>query len=84
MQYYIQNKDRGYLGNAIIFWAKDRRGYTADLNKAHVFTKEEAEQICNRNPEKNKAWNVDYINNNKGIQKIVDSQYLDESEIETF
>ena len=81
MEYYIQNKNAGYLGNAIIFWAKGRNGYTADLNNAEKFTKEQAENICKGNPEKNKAWSVDYIDNNKGIQQIVDSQYLDSSNI---
>jgi hypothetical protein len=76
MEYYIQNTNAGYLGNAIIFWAKGRNGYTADLNNSHKFTEEEAEDICKGDPEKNKAWAVDYIDNNKGIQRIVDSQYL--------
>lgn len=84
MAYYIQNKAAGYLGNAIIFWAKDRAGYTSDLNKSHKFTEEEAKQICNGNPEKNKAWPVDYIDNNEGIQRIVDSQYLDPINIKDF
>lgn len=83
-QYYIQNKDAGYLGNAIIFWAKESRGYTANINNAEIFSEEEARKICNANPEKNKAWDVDYIENNQGIQKIVDSQYLDYSQIKSF
>ncbi len=81
MEYYIQNTNVGYLGNAIIFWAKGRNGYTADLNNSHKFTEEEAKQICNGNPEKNKAWAVDYIDNNKGIQRVTDSQYLDSNNI---
>ena len=77
MKYYIQNADAGYLGNAIMFWAKGRNGYTADLDNSEQFTEEEAKRICLGNPEKNKAWGVGYIDTNKGIQRIVDSQYLD-------
>ena len=81
MEYYIQNTNAVYLGNAIIFWAKGRNGYTADLNNSHRFTEEEAKKICEGNPEKNKAWAVDYIDTNKGNQRVTDSQYLDSSNI---
>ncbi len=84
MKYYIQNKDAGYLGNAIIFWAKDSCGYTANLNNAEQFSEEDAKNICLGNPDKNKAWAVDYIDNNDGIQRIVDSQYLDSDNIKKF
>jgi len=84
MKYYIQNKNAGYLGNAIIFWAIDSHGYTGDLNKSHQFTEIEAKEICLGNPEKNKAWPVDYIDSNEGVQKIVDSQYLDQNNIKQF
>lgn len=84
MNYYIQNKNAGYLGNAILFWAKDNCGYTADLNNSRIFTEEEAKQLCNDNPYKNKAWAVEYIDNNRGIQRIVDSQYLDSKNIVDF
>ena len=75
--YYIQNQNASYLGNAPIFWGLNRRSYTADLNKAHKFTEEEAKEVCLGNPEKNKAWPVDYIDNSEGIQKIIDSQYME-------
>ena len=84
MNYYIQNKEAGYLGNAIIFWAKDSNGYTANLNNSEIFSEEEAKKICLHNPVKNKAWSVEYIDNNYGIQRIIDSQYLDSSQIEIF
>lgn len=84
MKYYIQNKNAGYLGNAILFWAKGRNGYTADLDNSEIFTEEEAKDICNGNPDKNKAWPIDYIDTNKGIQRIVDSQYLKSENIKTF
>ncbi len=84
MKYYIQNKEAGYLGNAIVFWAKERRGYTSDLNNSHQFTEEEAKRICLGNPSKNKAWPVDYIDNNEGIKRVVDCQYLEDKNIVKF
>lgn len=75
--YYIQNKHAGYIGNAPLFWALNRYGYTSNLDKAHKFTEEEAKEICLGNPEKNKAWSVDYIDNSVGIQRIIDSQYME-------
>lgn len=75
-KYYIQNRDAGFLGNAIMFWKKGCCGYTADLDNAELFSEKEAEQICKANPKKNIAWQVEYIDNNKGIQRIVDSQYV--------
>lgn len=77
MKYYIQNTNAGYLGNAMVFWAKGRNGYTANLDNAEQFSEEEAKRICNGNPIKNKAYAVDYIDSNKGIQRIVDVQYVD-------
>jgi hypothetical protein len=79
--YYIQNKAAGYIGNAIVFWAQDRRGYTSNLDKAHQFTAEEAKVICLGNPEKNKAWPVTLIDTNEGTYRVVDSQYLDSDNI---
>ena len=76
MKYYIQNKKAGYLGNAILFWAKGRNGYTANLDNSEIFEEEEAREICLGNPVKNVAWSVDYIDNNRGIQRIIDSQYI--------
>jgi len=84
MKYYIQNTERGYLGNAMIFWALNSRGYTANLDKCQQYTEEEAKKICLGNPEKNKAWPVDYIDNSLGIQRIVDSQYLEYNNIVLF
>jgi hypothetical protein len=40
--YYIQN---GYVGNAILWWGIDSRGYTTDINKAGKYTKEETLEI---------------------------------------
>lgn len=37
MKYYIQNRNAGFLGNAIMFWRKGSCGYTADINEAEIF-----------------------------------------------
>ena len=40
-KYYLQDS-RSVVGNFLLFWAKDRRGYTTDIDKAHEFTLAEA------------------------------------------
>ena len=42
--YYVQDS-RSYSGNCILWWAKDHAGYTCDLDKAHIFTREEVSRI---------------------------------------
>lgn len=81
-QYYIQNTEAGYLGNAPIFWALDRRGYTAYLERCHKFTYDEAKRICLNNPSKNKAWECDYIDTK--AFSVVDCQYIESEEIVVF
>ena len=72
--YYIQND--GYLGNALIWWGEESRGYTCDISKAGKYTKEQAKNICKR-PE-DTAWECDYIDNLEIAKKvIVDAQYVD-------
>lgn len=74
--YYIRNE--GYIGNALIWWAKDSKGYTSDINKAGKYTEEQARNICKR-PE-DTAYECDYIDNLTEAHKlIVDSQYVDNS-----
>jgi hypothetical protein len=84
MKYYIQNKDAGYLGNSIVFWGKNRRGYTANLDKAGQYSLEEAKEICQGNPDKNKAWSVNYIDENEGNSRVTDSQHLEQKNIVNF
>jgi hypothetical protein len=75
--YYIRNE--GYLGNALIWWARGRNGYTCDIDNAHKFTKEEAERICERHQDT--AYKCEYIDGLDSAKKtIIDSQYVDEEE----
>jgi hypothetical protein len=39
--FYLQDS-RSYVGNDVLWWAKDGKGYTTDLSKAEVYTKEDA------------------------------------------
>jgi hypothetical protein len=84
MEYYIQNTNAGYLGNSIFFWALNSNGYTAKLENAQKYRYEEAKKICEGNPHKNKAWEVEYIENNKGTARVTDSQYLEKDKIVVF
>ena len=70
--YYIQN---GYVGNAILWWGIDSKGYTTDFTKAGKYTKEQAEGIIKR--PQDRAWPCSYVDTNEEAKKlIVDGQYL--------
>jgi hypothetical protein len=42
--YYMINR-QGFTGNCVVFWAKDHKGYTTDIEKAHEFSESEARSI---------------------------------------
>jgi uncharacterized coiled-coil protein SlyX len=46
-KFYLQNS-QGTVGNEMMWWGLDGRGYTTNLNKAHLFTEDEAltQQRC--------------------------------------
>ena len=72
-QYYLQD-NRQYVGNDVLWWAKDRCGYTTDISKAHVFTKEEAVKQ-NHCRETDIPWPKEYIDGK--TRPAVDMQYID-------
>ena len=41
MKYYLQDS-RTTVGNFLLFWKQDHKGYTTDISQAHEFTLEEA------------------------------------------
>lgn len=43
-QFYLQDS-RGYVGNDVLWWAKDGNGYTTDLSKAGVDSQEAAQRM---------------------------------------
>ena len=73
--YYLQD-NRSYVGNDMLWWAKDGRGYTTDLSKAHVYTKEEAVKQ-NQSRETDIPWPKEYID--ERIRPAVDMQYCDKT-----
>lgn len=78
--YYVQN---GYVGNAMMWWALDSKGYTTDITKAHKFTYDEAFSILKSNEKDNrrneKVWCCDFIDNSEKAKKlIIDMQYLED------
>ena len=70
-EFYVQDK-RSYVGNDILFWA-DGGGYTTDVSKAEVFTKERAIQL-NKSRSTDIPWPKDYIDGK--TRPAVDMQYI--------
>ncbi|WP_312462334.1 hypothetical protein [Comamonas sp.] len=71
--WYLQDT-RGYVGNDVVWWAKDGKGYTTDVRKAHVYGRDEALKLqaargCDR------AWPKAYIDGK--TRPAVDMQYID-------
>jgi hypothetical protein len=71
--YYIQDK-RQYVGNCLLWWGKDRRGYTCDIDRAGVYTREEAFGQ-NSSRETDIPWPKEYID--KRLSRMADAQRLD-------
>ena len=72
MEYYLRNVHAGYLGNAPIWWAIDGKGYTAYLEKAHRFSKEDAESFQREDKHKWEIYPCDFIDHN--AHKVFDAQ----------
>lgn len=73
--YYIQTE--GYVGNAMIWWRPEHRGYTPNINEAGKYSTDEAMKIC-ENSDKSRAWPCEYIDSHPTAKKlIVDMQHID-------
>jgi hypothetical protein len=70
--FYIQDS-RSYVGNDALWWGKNNAEYVTDLDKAEVYTREEAIDIC-KNRDTDIPWPFDYINSIS--RRAVDMQYL--------
>lgn len=60
-KYYLQDKSY-YHGNHMNWWAKDSKGYTANLDNAHQFTADEIAKMQSRGMrDTDVAWLCSYI-----------------------
>jgi hypothetical protein len=55
-QYYLQNLERGFVGNFPLFWKKGNRGYTTNLDEAQKFREDDALKMVADDGKKWKAW----------------------------
>jgi hypothetical protein len=74
--FYLQDS-RSYVGNDMLFWAIDGKGYTTDLRKAQVYTKDEA-VAQHRRRETDIPWPKDYID--ARTRPAVDMQHVKRAE----
>jgi hypothetical protein len=74
--FYLQDS-RSYVGNDVLWWAKDGNGYTTDLSKAHVYTKAEA-VAQHESRETDIPWPKAYIDGK--TRPAVDMQYIKRDE----
>lgn len=74
-QFYLQDS-RSYCGNDVFWWAQPD-GYTTDLRKARVFTKEDV-QAYHNSRESDIPWPKDYID--AKTRPAVDMQYINRGE----
>lgn len=72
--FYLQDS-RTYVGNDMVWWAKDGNGYTTDLRKAHLFTAQDVAKGVSRADDI--FWPASYINSLS--RPAVDHQYTDMS-----
>ena len=70
--YYLQN---GYVGNSVLWYRKNGKGYTTRPEEAHIFTEKEAQETCQDAVGKYIAWPKDHVDQNKRI--VIDGQDLD-------
>lgn len=56
--FYLQDA-RQVVGNAILWWSTDWKGYTCDLRNAHVFTEEELRKVKPRKTDI--PWPKDFV-----------------------
>jgi len=60
-QYYVENIERGVVGNCLLWWRTDSNGYTCDLKDAKKFSQNKAFSLCNGALKKYRPWKVSEI-----------------------
>lgn len=69
--YYMQVT--GHCGNSLLWWRKGKHGYTLDIQKAHVFSREEAMRQHKMRPTEDFPWRKEYIDANVQLHVNVES-----------
>lgn len=71
---YLMIDKRSFVGNDVLFWAKNHRGYCTSIDQAHVFDEDEARKI-----EAGRSTDVaiPYSEAEKVARRCVDFQHLD-------
>ena len=75
-EFYLQDS-RSYVGNDVLWWALEGKGYTTDLSKAQTYTKEEAQRKHTSRPS-DIPWPKAYID--AKTRTAVDMQYIKRDE----
>lgn len=71
--FYLQDK-RQCVGNDMLWWAKESKGYTTDISKAQLFSREFAfSYLDNRSTDI--PWPKEYID--ARIRPVVDMRHVD-------
>jgi len=61
MQYYVERKASGYVGNCLLWWRHNNCGYTCDLKDAKIFEADDPKLKSIFNDEKYRLWDKEYI-----------------------
>ena len=75
-KFYLQDS-RTFVGNDVMWWAKDGKGYTTDLRNAQAYSQEDAQRQHNCR-ETDIPWPKDYID--ARTRPAVDMQYINRDE----
>jgi hypothetical protein len=75
MKYYVENIQRGNVGNCMLWWKIGGHGYGCNLKKAQVFDENDPSLASIRNSGKYKLWEKNYIDSIAILH--VDSQDVD-------
>lgn len=75
-EWYLQDT-RSFVGNDVLWWAKDGNGYTTDVSKAQVYSRDAAfRQAAMRGTDR--AWPKTYIDGK--TRPAVDMQYINHAD----
>ena len=58
--YYIQDS-RGYVGNSVLWWGLESRGYVCDMRRAQKYTKQQMLEICLDGRETDIPWIASHV-----------------------